>query len=73
MKQTIFQNKRNLISNILLGLFAIGWFLGGLYLLNTLTPQRVVVYDCQLSEISPDFPIEVREACRKMRAQSGRF
>jgi hypothetical protein len=26
------------------------------------------VYDCSLSEISPDYPIEVKEACRKLRS-----
>lgn len=31
--------------------------------------QRVVKYDCSLSEISPDYPIAVKEACRKMRAE----
>jgi hypothetical protein len=30
-----------------------------------------VVYDCRMSEISPDFPIEVKEQCRKLR--SGRI
>jgi hypothetical protein len=25
------------------------------------------VYDCTISEISPDFPIEVREECRRLR------
>jgi hypothetical protein len=30
---------------------------------------RKVAYDCSLSEISPDYPIEVKEACRKMRAE----
>ena len=28
------------------------------------------MYDCSLSEISPDYPIEVKEACRKIRAQT---
>ncbi len=28
-----------------------------------------VVYDCRLSEISPDFPIKVREECRNLRKQ----
>lgn len=28
-----------------------------------------VVYDCRLSEISPDFPPEVREQCRKLRSK----
>jgi hypothetical protein len=27
------------------------------------------VYDCRLSEISPDFPPEVRNECRKLRAE----
>ena len=30
-----------------------------------------VTYDCRMAEISPDFPIEVKEECRKMR--SGRI
>jgi hypothetical protein len=31
----------------------------------------VVVYDCRLSEISPDFPVDVKNACRKLN--SGRI
>lgn len=27
------------------------------------------VYDCSISEISPDFPLEAKEACRKLRAK----
>ena len=27
------------------------------------------IYDCSLAEISPDYPIEVKEACRKIRAR----
>jgi len=27
------------------------------------------MYDCSISEISPDYPIEVKEACRKIKAQ----
>lgn len=27
------------------------------------------VYDCSLSEISPDYPLEVKEECRKLRAK----
>ena len=41
-------------------------------LIFALMPQHSVVkYDCRMAEISPDFPIEVREQCRKMR--SGRI
>ena len=31
----------------------------------------VVVYDCSLAEISPDYPIEVKQKCREVR--SGRI
>jgi hypothetical protein len=27
-----------------------------------------VMYDCRLAEISPDFPPEVRNECRKLRS-----
>ena len=30
----------------------------------------VIRYDCSISEISPDYPIEVREQCRKLRAEN---
>jgi hypothetical protein len=30
----------------------------------------VIIYNCSISEISPDFPIAVREECRKLRAQN---
>lgn len=30
------------------------------------------VYDCSLSEISPDYPIEVKEECRKIRLEEWR-
>jgi hypothetical protein len=29
----------------------------------------VVVYNCSLAEISPDIPLEVKEKCRKLRAE----
>jgi hypothetical protein len=41
-------------------------------LIFSLMPQHgVVAYDCRLAEISPDFPIQVKEQCRKLR--SGRI
>jgi hypothetical protein len=30
----------------------------------------VIRYDCSISEISPDFPVEVKEQCRKLRAEN---
>lgn len=29
--------------------------------------SQTVIYDCSLSEISPDYPPEVKEECRKLR------
>lgn len=41
------------------------------YALVFLRPQKgqVRVIDCTISEISPDFTIAMREACRQARAQ----
>lgn len=29
-------------------------------------PPKEVVYDCRMAEISPDFPIDVKNECRKL-------
>lgn len=42
-------------------IFAIYW--------NYTHPHLVVKYDCSIAEISPDYPIAVREGCRKLRAE----
>ena len=56
---------------ILVAVFCLVWAGWCMYLIDFNLGHRVVSYDCRLSEISPDFPIEVREQCRKMRAESG--
>ena len=30
----------------------------------------VIVYNCTISEISPDFPLEAKEQCRRLRAEN---
>ena len=35
----------------------------------TVHPHITVRYDCSVSEISPDYPLEVKEGCRKLRAE----
>jgi hypothetical protein len=42
--------------------FALIW--GTMFLV--IPKHGVVTYDCRLAEISPDFPIEVRNDCRKL-------
>jgi hypothetical protein len=37
--------------------------------LSKIARAEGVVYDCRLSEISPDFPPEVRNECRKLKAK----
>jgi hypothetical protein len=34
------------------------------------TEERIIVYDCRMAEISPDFPPQVREDCRKLILQN---
>jgi len=37
---------------------------------NYTHPRMVVRYDCSIAEISPDYPIAVKEGCRKLRAEN---
>ena len=39
------------------------------YLLFTVPWPREKIYNCSIAEISPDYPIEVKEGCRKLRAE----
>jgi hypothetical protein len=34
--------------------------------------SRTVVYDCSLAEISPDYPKEVKNECRRLRIEEFR-
>jgi hypothetical protein len=36
---------------------------------NYTHPHIVVKYDCSIAEISPDYPVQVKEACRNLRAE----
>jgi len=58
-------------SQIAVGIFAIIWASAGIYFLMSQPRHGVVVINCSLAEISPDFTTEMREACRK--ARSGRI
>lgn len=48
---------------VLAALLVYGYF--GLYLTET----KGRVYNCSIAEISPDIPLEVKEACRKQRME----
>jgi len=57
--------------NIKISILAIAVFIA-FGLMFFIAPKRgdVVVIDCRLSEISPDFTNEMREACRQARIKS---
>jgi len=66
MQNSTFRQNLEFFIVMLLGIvglaFAIYW--------NYTHPHVVVKYDCSISEISPDYPIPVKEACRKLRAEN---
>ena len=54
---------RSVVIAIICGLVGFG-------LSYTFLPKKSEVrYNCELAEISPDFPAQVREQCRKLRGQ----
>jgi hypothetical protein len=55
-------------SKILIGLVFIALFVG-MALMPDVFANRTVGYDCRLAEISPDFPVQVRNECRTLQRQ----
>ena len=41
----------------------------GIFLITSKQP-RVKSYDCSLAEISPDYPVEVKNMCRKFNSET---
>ena len=61
-----------MFDKIIYGCIMVGLVIGLWVLMFALMPKHgTVVYDCRLAEISPDFPVEVKEMCRKKN--SGRI
>lgn len=58
--------KRQTLEYIFVATVIIGSFA---FLIITPAPKGKV-YDCSLSEISPDYPLEVKEECRKLRTKN---
>lgn len=49
---------------VLIALVGVGFYLG------TKLPRNTEVrYNCELAEISPDFPAEVKQKCRELKAK----
>lgn len=66
MQNTTFRQNLDFILVIILGAcsmaFLIYW--------NLSNPHVVVRYDCSIAEFHPDYPIAVKEGCRKLRADN---
>ena len=42
---------------------------GLIYLGNNMFPDYKRTYNCSIAEISPDYPLDVKESCRRARAE----
>ncbi len=51
-------------------ILAVATIIAILLVIFFLPSQRTKVYNCNLAEISPDFPPQVREECRRIRAKN---
>ena len=56
---------RQVLDFIIVAILGAGAFAFTLYIVIS-NPHITVRYDCSIAEISPDYPIEVKEACRKL-------
>jgi hypothetical protein len=66
MQDSTFRQSLDFILVLVLGagVLAFGIYMAIAY------PHVTVRYDCSIAEISPDYPIQVKEGCRKLRAQN---
>jgi hypothetical protein len=55
-----------MIKSFLQGLIALMALIACFYIASGVHQVR---YDCRMAEISPDFPVEVKEQCRQMYRQ----
>ena len=69
--KTTSPNKPSWTFDIVVVIFIMAMIAFGFYVASTQPKHGVKVIDCSLSEISPDFTAEMKEACRK--ARSGRI
>lgn len=56
------------MSNLWFGITAVFFTIFLWVVVLTAIPKKgdVIIYDCRLAEISPDFPIDVKDKCRKL-------
>jgi hypothetical protein len=66
MQDTNFRKNLDFIVVIIASSFTLAF----LIYWNLSNPQAVVRYDCSIAEISPDYPVAVKEQCRRLRADN---
>lgn len=66
MQDTSFRQSLDFIIVIVLAVIAFSF----LWWYHYNNPRLVIRYDCSIAEISPDYPVEVKEGCRKLRAEN---
>jgi hypothetical protein len=44
-------------------------FIAIIFIFSNYSKNNTVIYDCRMAEISPDFPPDVRQECRKLRLE----
>jgi hypothetical protein len=66
MQDSTFRQSLDFFITIAIGVialvFTIYW--------NSTHPHMTVRYDCSIAEIHPDYPVGVKEGCRKLRADN---
>lgn len=60
------KNKLYAVLMAIVTLLAMAGMMTIIVYINQLPHERV--YDCSIAEFAPDYPIEVREGCRKLRS-----
>ena len=58
--------------NIQAGVYLIAMLITAVGMYFIMPRHGEVRYDCSIAEISPDYPIEVKEKCRKLRAENSK-
>lgn len=66
MQDSTFRENLDFYGVVVLGIIG---FIVAVYW-NYTHPHFVVRYDCSIAEFHPDYPIKVKEECRKLRAEN---
>jgi hypothetical protein len=61
------ETKNSIVELIALTIFGVILIAYIIWNYQYMVKPSVVVYDCSLAEISPDYPVSVKEECRKVK------